>query len=322
MERDAQFLPPGLAANAYSRDGLKGLALIYLGAMAGSALISPWVYFGIQAWHEQAPSTLSHYLADKAYDDYFDRLRWLPVLIALPWIIRLCGLTREAGSEFHFGWSRGLQFLGWLCTGGSFLTIIIFTQMLFLDVSHAARYLFSGVDQVLRQAAISAVAVALLEQFVFRTLLFRLFYAAFPPWTAIWAAAVFFAYTHFKMPDAVWDATGGAVHWYSGWQVAGWTLVAAFSGFHLFHFVNLVCLGVLHNYLYLHTRSFWPGVGLHAGLVFLLIAYQKLFNTFLATSPSFLGTDRVVDGVLPALLALGCLFYLLHSGKRADPPPA
>ncbi len=320
MARDPQFLPPGQALTAYSSGGLKGLGLLYLGALAISAVVSPWVYFGIQFWHQHSPSEISLYLAEKSFDDYFDRLRWLAVLIALPRVFRWCGISRHVWLEFYMNWSKALQLLGWLGTGGCLLTCIIFIQMLFLNVTHSARYLFSGVEDVLRQAAVSAVAVALLEQFVFRTLLLRLFYAAFPPWTAICTAAAFFAYTHFKMPDAVWDATGGVVHWYSGWQVAGWTLLAVFSEFHLFHFVNLLMLGVLHNYLYLHTRSFWPGVGLHAGMVFLLIAYQKLFNTLLAASPSFLGTDRVVDGLLPTLLAAGCLLYLMSSKKRTAVP--
>ncbi|MDX2111909.1 MAG: CPBP family intramembrane glutamic endopeptidase [Verrucomicrobiota bacterium] len=329
--RERHFLCFNLADDKYSLRGLGLLALVYFGALLVSAVLSPMVYAGVQAWHAAAPNAVTTYIHGKGFDDYFDRVRWLPVLIGLPWLMSVCGLWGKGNLGFRLSWSQIGDSVSWLTLGITFMAVVVLTQMAFIDVSLAAKYLDSGLEAVLIKALISALCVALLEQLIFRGLIFRLFYSAFRPWVAIWGAAAFFAYTHFKMPGAVWDQTGGAVHWYSGFYVLFWNLLAITRAFQFVPFINLLLLGVLHNLVFIRTRSLWPGVGLHAGFVFIIMSYQKLFNTLGARVMDYtaegsvhwgfgwnlvtlVGTERIVDGFLPAiLLAVYSWYYWKHS---------
>lgn len=310
--RQTYFICFGLEADRYTWRGVYLLFALYFGGILLAALLAPWVYYAVQFWNNTAPSDLTTYLARKGFPDYFDRLRYLPVVFGLPWLLRVTQLWSWRRLGFSISGNSLREFFTWAVMGIVLLEVVIFIQTETIYVTDDARYVFGGAGAVLRKAAFSALMVALLEQLVFRGLVFRLFYTAMRPLLATIVAAAFFAYVHFKMPDKVWDATGGEVTPFSGLFVAWWSLLAITREFQWVPFVNLLVLGVLHNVLFLRVRSLWAGVGLHAGFVFMILSYQKLFNTWQAPSPSFVGTERIVDGFLPAILMLGVTLILLR----------
>lgn len=322
-KRQTPFICFGLGDDRFTWRGVYLLFALYFGGMLLAALLAPWVYYAVQFWNNAAPSDLSTYLARKGFPDYFDRLRYLPVVLGLPWLLRVTQLWSWRGLGFTLSMRSLREFFIWAVLGIVMLEVVIFVQMETIYVTDEARYGFGGAGNVLLKAAFSALTVALLEQLVFRGLVFRLFYSALRPIPAIVVAAAFFAYVHFKMPDSVWDASGGEVTPFSGFFVAWWSLLAITQDFQWVPFLNLLVLGVLHNVLFLRVRSLWTGVGLHAGFVFMILSYQKLFNTWQAPSPSFVGTERIVDGFLPAILMLGMTIILLRRplAKPAKPEP-
>lgn len=310
-QRHPAFICFGLAIDRYSWRGVYLLCALYFGGMLLAALLAPWVYYAVQFWNNTAPTDLSQYLARKGFPDYFDRLRYLPVVIGLPWLLKVTQLWSWSGLGFTFSRRSLREFFVWAVLGCVMLEIVIFVQMETIYVTDDARYMYGEAGKLLLKVLFSALMVAFLEQLVFRGLVFRLFYTAMRPMPAIVAGALFFAYVHFKMPDNVWNATGGEVSSFSGFYVAWWSLLAITREFQWVPFLNLLILGVLHNMLFLRVRSLWAGVGLHTGFVFMIMAYQKLFNTYQADSPSFVGTERIVDGFLPGLLMIGMIIMLL-----------
>ena len=88
------------------------LAVVFFGSLAVAAVLTPPLYWAVQWWDGRAPSETTKWLLGKGIDVYFDRLRWVPILAGLPWLMTACHL-----------WSRqamGLKFdqRGWLGYGG------------------------------------------------------------------------------------------------------------------------------------------------------------------------------------------------------------
>ena len=87
LNANREFMLFGLSVNERSWRGLYYLFAVYLGSLLFAALVSPWAYHGIQWLYGVFPdSSKLKYLAYKGFEDYFDRLRWVPVVLALPWL--------------------------------------------------------------------------------------------------------------------------------------------------------------------------------------------------------------------------------------------
>lgn len=324
MQTRRTFMLFGLAASERSWRGLRLLLGVYLGSLLFAAVLSPWVYHLVQTWHESMPGKLNSYLAYKGFEDYFDRLRWVPILALLPWVLAKCRLwsLKRLGMSFD---REGRRFLkrGFLLGMGLMLVVIaaqVVTSPTVLKEGLNA-FVVSG---IVFRALIGGVLLGLLEETVFRGLILRLFYTAGGPVTAVIIGSLFFAYAHFKMPDHVWqeafpteissaEAEVYALEYgqpppedlkrvkaWSGFYVAGWTLVGIAEDFRLVPFLNLFMLGVVLSLLTLQAESLMPAVGLHAGVVFGMLGYRKLAD--IASESLWWGSSGLVDGLLPLLL--------------------
>jgi membrane protease YdiL (CAAX protease family) len=242
------------------------LGIVVIG-LAGSALISPWIE--LSAWK------------------VFRRCVSIAAAAMLVLLAR------------HNGWSPStLGLRPWSQAKGHILAgalVGLVTPALLL-----AAYLAAGVCQVsvhpdtariLRTTLgflPAAGIVAVLEEVVFRGLLFRLFLAWSTPF-AFFASSAAYAAVHFR-PHAHW------VH-------------------NVYELTGLFVLGVVLAFCAWRTRQLSFAIGLHAALAY-WARVNKFFFTFGAEAPRWLvGDNRLINGAV-AWGALILVAVLVHVGSR------
>jgi len=320
--RDPAFLLFGLRPDAFSWRGVYLLALVFGGSLLGAGLLAPPLYFGIQALASGADDGLWAYLARHPFPRYVDRLRWLPVLLALPWLIRACGL----GSARALGLSRPVPwrlFGGALLGGFAMLGLLAGIQLSADAVDPRPNAFALLTVSLLPQALLSGLLIAVLEETIFRGLVLRQFYSALRPWPAIFATSLFFALLHFKkIPPSVWGPDS-VVGWDSGLYVAMWTVGSVIATFDGLFFANYLLVGVVLCLVTLRTGSLWAGIGLHAGWVAFLRAYGTVFAEP-GQATLLLGGTRIIDGLVSFAMLAALAVWLARTkpeGTR-DPAPA
>ena len=317
LQRKPDLLIFNTEPQTYSWRGLRLLAFIYLGTLLFAAIIAPPVYWLIAKWASIAPNDLNSYLSQKDFADYFDRLRWVPLVLMIVWLIRASGLRSWRALGLH-GDQEGRRMSG----RGFVIGVGLVLAVAALHVLGTEVQVKGGIDfikgaNIVVKALAGGLILGFLEEIVFRGLVFRIFYTACSPIWALGLSAAFFAYTHFEMPDAVWDQTSGEVTWSSGFFVGYWTLFGIFvEPDWLLRFINLTLLGVMLTLLFLKKRSLMFCVGIHAGIVTTLLLFQKWTRSSEGAHVWLWGSDALIDG-LPALVVLTLLIILIS--KRRQP---
>ncbi|MGJ3242669.1 MAG: CPBP family glutamic-type intramembrane protease [Opitutales bacterium] len=310
--------PPG-GPDARDRRGLWLLIGVYLGAMGFAALLAPGVYHLIQAQHTEAPNALTREIADNSLADYFDRFRWLAVLIGLPWLIRACGFTgwRSVGLGRRPGWlarlGRGAG------VGGGLLLLLAAIQTLFGPVDWTGGTVGDWLGWFGR-GLLAGTLIGLLEEFLFRAMILRLLVSGLGLRGGLIVSGLFFAYTHFKFPeDLVALPAGEGVGLVDGFRVAVWTLAAIVVDFRPVAFLNLTLLGWLLAGMVVRDRDLWRAIGFHGAIVLLLVPYSQAADV---AGGWWWGSARLVDGLLAtvALAAYGLLRWRPPAGALKQPP--
>jgi membrane protease YdiL (CAAX protease family) len=314
--RDRRFVLFALKDKEVSWRGLGLLAFVFLGSLIFAACILPGLYW-IAQWAaiDVAPQLAQSFLANRV-DKVFDFLRWLPVLVGLPWVMWLCHLwSFESLGLGRTGHVRSTLVCGFVV--GSILVALLGGG----QIAFGATFFNPRAEVSLAQIAewvvlslVFAIIVALTEEVIFRGLVLRLFNSAtLRPWLALILSSAFFAYTHFKIPPGGWTKLG-AIHWDTGWYAAYWMLVGIGVEFDFKRFVALLLLGMVLGTLMLRTGSLWPGIALHSGLVFGMLLYHDLVNGF--EIRSFWGSKALIDG-WAGVSALAILFLLVLTSSRS-----
>ncbi len=332
LKRDPFFILFGLPTERRSWRGLGLLAFVYLGALVFAALLTPPVFWLVELWHKAAPSDTTAWLLRKGADVYFDRLRYVPVLLGLPWLLRACGLWswRALGLRFD---ARGFKSLArWFGAGCCVVLAVALPQVFYTDVSFKPEIVGMYQDGALLalagkilglaiNALLAGLILGLLEELVFRGLIFRIFYTGAAPVLAIVLASAFFAYTHFKIPGAVWDKVPPGVSWDTGFFVAFWTLFGITHDFHPLQFLVLMALGSALTILTLRTRSLMPAIGLHAGLVFAMMLNRGVSKFGEHPLRQLWGGGGLTDGWFPLLMILAIVAVLIATPKASTHQP-
>lgn len=191
----------------------------------------------------------------------FDRLRWVGVLLSLPFLWRWAGLkgwkdlgwkdARGAAVWMLAGAASVCAVGVWIGQGGTLAQPLKLEQILGLALKGLA----------------VGVAVSLLEEVVFRGILQRIWVKAAGKTVGILLGAMVFAWLHGRPP-----ATGNS------WQHA-WAYVSQWpENFPLLMWVNLTLLGWALGWMYEARRSLWWPVGLHAGLVAAMLPMMSILG--------------------------------------------
>ncbi|MFP3938845.1 MAG: CPBP family intramembrane glutamic endopeptidase [Thermoanaerobaculia bacterium] len=297
--------------------GLWLLLAVYVAAMLGAAALTPPVYWAFQAWDAAGGGELASYLADKAPPRHFDRIRWLLVLAALPWLCRATGLASRRALGLTGGAEARRLASVWLAAGFVMVAGIAAGQLLSGTVALAPPARAGTLLGIVLLGLVSAALIAFFEELVFRGVVFQLADRALPAWGSVPVAAAIFALLHFqRVPSDAWPADG-PVPWWSGFAVAWRSVTGTFRTaegpvlFALFLAGTVLCL------LFLRHRTLLAPMGLHAGWVWAAQIYRDTVRTAPGADPAVWGSRDLVDGAIPlallVLLLLGMLLAFRYS---------
>lgn len=308
LRREPRHLLFGLTPGRYSFVGLYWLAALFLGGVLAAAILAPPVFLGIQAWAQaDAPGWVT-YLAEKDFPRYFDRLRWPAVLVLLLFMIRALGLGSAA--SLGFAHPRPLRSLAlWFALGYATMALVVAAQAIAVPI----RFTGEPLGTALAVALLAGLLVGLAEEFLFRGVLLRTFYAAMPPLTAVVLSSVIFAGLHFKdVPAFLWTE-GDPVTWLSGFPVGFGTVISPIFTANLIEFLNLTLVGIVLGLVFLWRGSLWPCIGLHAGWVALRNVWRDAARV--ETTP-FWGNQSLTNALATLLLLLALAITILLLYRR------
>ncbi len=128
---------------------------------------------------------------------------------------------------------------------------------------------------ILPKLLMTAVVVAILEEFLFRGVILGFLRQSLSRWIAIVCSALIFAGVHFlNLPAS--DAVRTTPTWLSGFTALA-SLREGFPAWPLFlwAFATLLLAGIILGWMTTRTGSLWAAIGLHGSWVFI----QQLFNS-------------------------------------------
>lgn len=166
--------------------------------------------------------------------------------------------------------------------------------------------------KLLSKVLLPAVAAPLVEEWLFRGLLFGLWLRFAKPVAACLGTSLVFAFVHFLNPPAG-TAMADPGHVFAGFELLG-KILWHFADplFFVTDFATLFVVGMILAWARVRTGALWFSIGLHAGWV---LAF-KTFNMFYEKVPghslrSWAVGESLRSGVLP-LIALGITALICH----------
>jgi membrane protease YdiL (CAAX protease family) len=296
---------------------LKDIAKIfaYLAAVIVlGALLAPPLYWGAQ-W--LAGHGILRSLAEFKFQKYFDRAAMVAALLLLWPMVRWLDVKgwRDLGLEPDRRWGRHLAV-------GFIIAAVGVGAMGFAYV-HFGVYRFRPAGQwgKLPMIALSAAAVAVVEESLFRGAILGLLRRSLVPYAALFWVTTLFAIVHFLKPDENFDP--GPIGWLSGSTM----IPQAFHQFAdlqtvLAGLTTLFALGWLCGEAALRTRALWMSMGLHAGVVFVKMSFSALSRRRETYLP-WIGRELQIGLVPVGILVLGCFAVVLWLAyeNRGQPAP-
>jgi len=279
-------------------------------------LLSPAIYFlargaGIQGIFPQ--------LSRFDFTVYFSRTILLVLLILILPGLRWMGFKNwhDLGLEKNLNWKRD-----WFCgmSLGSILLGLTFAILFFVSPNIALdeRFYFSRLFENL----IAALLIAVIEELLFRGVLFGILRKQLNLAFALTALSVFFALIHFARPPQIGMA-GENIFWYSGFFI----ITSLFEpclhlGQILGSFTTLFLVSAVLCYCVFKTNSLFFSMGLHAGWVFIIKSFQSAV-VWRIQPTLWLGKD-LRSGVVPIILiALSGLlsYFIFNYFKKKEHAP-
>ena len=88
LEKEREMMLFGLPPDGRSFKGVGLFLFIYLGATLFAAVLTPPAYWAVEWLHSASPSETTTWLLGKPLDVYYDRLRWAPIILGFPWMMK------------------------------------------------------------------------------------------------------------------------------------------------------------------------------------------------------------------------------------------
>ena len=307
MKRSKDLMLFKADENEYVFKGLLLFLYVYIGASIFAAIFTPLVFWLVEWINTNWPCQLSEYLMRKRISVYYDRLRWIPIIISLPFILKECGLLSFKNLGISFD-KHSLKIFGKFWLLGAIAVCSIFAvQILFVgatarDGLKIASILFAAIS--------GSIILSFLEEIVFRGLLMRSIYTALGSISGIVLSSLFFAYKHFKVPKEIWKVLpdgGHSAEWYSGFVVCYYDTIGISYNFQLIPFLSLFVFGVLLCIFYIRTKTLLSSIAFHSGAVCLMMCFKKSFKLNSYDNQFIFGNEWITNGCV----GLGALCLVL-----------
>jgi uncharacterized protein len=168
----------------------------------------------------------------------------------------------------------------------------------------------------------AALVVGVLEEFIFRALIFGIMDRLLGLWPAALFSALAYSLVHFLHPVLPAGVVHG--HWYSGFQTL-WVAAISFAqmGVHIFPYsLTLFLIGVSLALIYKRSGSLFLVAGIHAGWILAIkLSKDLLVNT--GEHSAFFGADMILSksyvvAVVALVFLLGLLLYRRAVDRRAQ----
>ena len=287
-----------------------GLLLCYLaGVFLVGALLAPWLFQAGQ-WAGTGFAPLKG-LASQPFHRYVNRSLLAAAVLGLwplLWMLNLggrsaLGLTNPLAARRELGLGLALGF-------GSLLLAVV------IQTAGGTRSFHLGQPPtvllgLLATATSAALAVALLEETVFRGVVFGALRRNWPLWVALGASSAIYSAVHFF---ARVEHTG-PVGWDAGLALLPRMMRGMTAPENFLPALTLAVAGTALGLARERTGNLWFAVGLHAGWVFWLKVF-KTVTVSTGTANAFWGTERLLDGWLACLVMVGVLAVVARLPRR------
>lgn len=295
---------PPPSTRSLARALLSYLAAVFLGA----ALVAPWLYLIVQQF---APDSA---FAKIPFHRYVGRLL---IVFALAGLVPLAKDLRQAGivpAPLGFRRDRVHHWLHGFVWGFGAIAIAAGLALIFgarvPDFDHSGAAWLKHI----KNAALAAVFVGLVEEILFRGALFGGLRRREDFFTAAVVSSLFYALLHFfERPETPYH-----IHWNSGLVVLG-QMLRGFTDWQSLipGLLNLTLVGVVLCLAFERTQSILFSFGMHAGLIFWLKSFSFVTRPAPEASHWLWGGEKIIDGWSTfGLLALIC--FALHRTLRAS----
>jgi uncharacterized protein len=279
---------------------VRALAIYLIAVFVGGGLLAPWLY-----WAATGTGVLDGNPAP--FHRFVNRSLLLVALCGL-WPLayycrldswRAVGLKRERGwfKETGKGFLLGLASLGVVAVAA----VLSGSRVLTFDAE------FSKIAAALGTAAGTAVIVSVLEELLFRGVVFGALRQVYHWSIALLASSALYSVVHFFQKTAL----TGDVTWSSGLTMLPRMMAGFIDPFFVVPglLVLLLAGGVLAA-LYQRRGTLFFSIGAHAGWIFWLKSYGVFTRSGPAPDYALWGTSKLIDGWMAAvvlLLTLACV---------------
>lgn len=321
FKREKSLMLFNLDADRYSFKGIGLFLFVYLGATLFAAIFTAPAYWAVEWLNSVSPSETTRWLLGKDIDIYFDRLRWAPIIIGLPWVLAKCKLFSLKNLGITFSLSSLFTILKFFTFGILLAGTIFSLQYFFGNVSLKVGLTSDTVIRAIFSALLAGAILGFLEELVFRGLIMRTIYTVSQPLTAVILSSLFFAYKHFKVPNSIWDNLPGGVHcstWDIGYFVAYYDTIGISYDFVWVDFLSLAMFGMLLCAIYIRTKNLLSPIALHASLVFMIQSYRSIFDINQSDVTKYFGNAGMTNGIVPLILLTVAFCYFAFAPKKSE----
>jgi membrane protease YdiL (CAAX protease family) len=280
-----------------------------LGTLILGAALAPVLF-----WCSQPLSAIPGlgFLKDTDFSRFFARAILLAaVLLAFP-AIQWIGIRRFHDLKIGWAWSRSWQLpAGFLIAG-----VVIALWGWFAVKVGLAELKLRPPWNLVPNLLLTSISVAMIEEWLFRGVIFGLVRQTTPTWLAAVFVSAIFSIIHPLRPGS----TGAeSITWHSGFDLLFQSIQHLSEPLDLIGgFVTIFVLGLVLAHATVKTGALWLPIGVHSGVVFAKMSFNKL-TRHLADFPPWFGPDLTTGfGTIAILLLLWLVVWLLF--RRAGSP--
>ncbi|MDR0728213.1 MAG: CPBP family intramembrane metalloprotease [Puniceicoccales bacterium] len=299
----------------------QSILCLYIGSLLLAALLVPPLIRLLLLWNLRMPNGAISHLLSKNFGVIFDRLH----LFFFALMLGVKGLRARRTAELWASVREGLRL--WrgsqIALFWKFFAIGVMMDLCLMGLQMAC-FPFRLMPWTPKLAGwalcygLSAGCIALLEEIFFRGCLLGSLLRPLRERWAIFASALIFAGAHFGISHSSWDLAPEAVTMGSGFRALYEHVFGVFQNASPLPLAILFFLGLVLAQLALRHHSLAPAMGLHAGLVWMLMLYKKAVDVALNSPHPFLGTWRLTDAPATLYLLLLMAYCLRRLGRRGE----